>query len=174
MDDKQVKILVTGGAGFVGSWIVKVLVRAHPEWKISVLDVLPEENFIFPAAGVPYAQADIRKPSEVSNAVEWAAPDVIVHTAGWVPQETRRYARRAQDVHNITKINVEGTQNMLDAAKEFGVKAFVHTSSCTVITDDLYTEYPNHDEATPIPQRSLIYGESKVFPSVVGIPCNKQ
>lgn len=163
MSDKQVKVLVTGGAGFVGSWIVKVFARAHPEWTITVLDVVAEKDFIPPVPAVQYTPGDVRQPFEISNAVEWAAPDVIIHLAGWIPQETKRYARRPQDVHNITKINVQGTQNMLDVAKEYGVKAFVYTSSCTVITDDLDRDYPNHDEETAIPPRSLMYGESKVF-----------
>lgn len=164
MSEKQTRILVTGGAGFVGSWIVKLLARAHPEYKIIVTDLKAADDFTPPAEAqrVEYFQADITKPFEATNVVEWASPDVIVHTAGWVPQGARRYARRAIDVHNIHRINVEGTQNMLAAAQECGVAAFVHTSSCTVITDDLDHDYPNHDETIPFPPKSLIYGESKV------------
>jgi len=159
---RPTSILVTGGLGFVGKAIVTALAEAHPQYKIFVLDIQSINDATPPRTGVEYLQGDIRKAHEVANAVEWAEPDVIVHTAGWVPGMNSRYRRRVQDVHNITKLNVGGTLNVLEAAKENGVRALVYTSSYTVVTDDLDHDYPNMKEDMPVPPKSLIYGESKV------------
>lgn len=158
----QTRVLFTGGAGFVGTALVKAFYEKHPEWKLIVTDIKPKEEWISPEKGVEYIQADLRKPFEASNAVEWAAPHVIVHSSGLIPGGKSRYARRPQDEYNVQKTNVLGTENILLAAEEFGVKAFVYTSSFTVITDDLDHDYPNMHEDLPIPPKSLIYGESKV------------
>jgi sterol-4alpha-carboxylate 3-dehydrogenase (decarboxylating) len=59
-------------------------------------------------------------------------------------------------------VNVEGTRNMLAAARESGVEAFVYTSSCCCVTDNMSIQYPNIDESWPLSHQSLVYGESKV------------
>ena len=62
----------------------------------------------------------------------------------------------------VWKLNVEGTRIMLDVSKRLGVKAFVFTSSCCVLIDDMRLPYRNVTEEWPTSQNSLIYGESKV------------
>ena len=71
-----------------------------------------------------------------------------------------RYGRKDRD--KVFRVNVAGTRNMLVAAKDNGVEAFVWTGSCTAVTDDMKYQYPNVDERWPTSNHSLIYGESKV------------
>lgn len=59
-------------------------------------------------------------------------------------------------------VNVNGTRNMLAAAKAAGTRAFVWTGSFTAVTDDMRHQYANIDERWPTSSHSLIYGESKV------------
>jgi sterol-4alpha-carboxylate 3-dehydrogenase (decarboxylating) len=73
-------ILVTGGAGFVGSAIVSAIVEKHPDWRVTIVDIKPEETWQAPisSARIDYLQADIRVPNECYNAVELTEPDCIV------------------------------------------------------------------------------------------------
>lgn len=87
-------------------------------------------------------------------------PTIVIHTAGIVPVLAERFGRRMQSM--VWKLNVEGTRIMLDVSKRLGVKAFVFTSSCCVLIDDMRLPYRNVTEEWPTSQNSLIYGESKV------------
>jgi len=157
----DIGVLITGGAGFVGSAIVDAVMEKYPECKITVLDIQPEEDYEkLKPARVAYLRVDLRVAVEVSRAVALVKPTVVVHTAGLIPAGAERYRRTSRLA--VNRMNVQGTLNILGAAKACGVAAFIYTSSCCVVTDDLVCDYPNYNEETPIPTRSLIYGESKV------------
>ena len=153
------RILVTGGAGFVGSTIVLEILAAYPSWSIDVFDVKSETEYK-PPENVQYIRGDVRKPSDCHLAVEKASPTVVIHAAGVVPGGLARYGREGRDA--VLELNVGGTLNMLEATRESGVKYFIFTGSCTSITDDLDHDYPNFREELPFPDKCLVYGESKV------------
>lgn len=155
------RILVTGGAGFVGSTIVLELLAAHPSWQIIVLDVKNPADYRAPSRNVHYILADVRREDACSAAVREARPTLIIHGAGAVPGGLDRYSRKGRD--RLFELNVGGTVNMLQAAKACDVRYFVFTGSCTSITDDLNHDYPNFREEVPFPEKSLKYGESKVL-----------
>ena len=152
-----VSILLTGGTGFVGGAIIDAAQEKHPEWAITVLDLNKPTQ---PKLDIQYIAGDITVAAEVYRLIEELSPQVIVHTAGIVPVLADRYIRRQRDL--VWNINVNGTQNILDAARRNGVEAVVWTGSCTAVTDDMRYQYPNIDETCPTSDHSLIYGESKV------------
>ncbi|GES61423.1 NAD(P)-binding protein [Aspergillus terreus] len=152
-------VLISGGTGFVGAAIARALAEKHPECALTIIDLNPPgSNHVVPD-GITFIQVDVTNADEVSQAVQQVKPDLVIHTAGIVPALAERFARRQEK--RVWKINVEGTRNMLEAAKQSGVKGFVYTSTCCVVTDNMDSPYININEEWLIPQTSLIYGESK-------------
>ena len=150
-------VLVTGGTGFLGSFIVDAILEQHPEWAITVLDLVSPKQA---RRKVQYEIGDVTVESSVRPIIERVKPRAIVHAAGMVPELAERYGRSLEA--KVYKVNVEGTRTMLAVAKDHGVETFVWTGSCTAVTDDMRREYRNIDEAVPTSNQSLIYGESKV------------
>ena len=153
-------VLITGGVGFLGSAIVDAVQEAHPEWVVTVLDLnLPHS----PKPNVTYRSGDTTDAISVTAIVHDVKPEVIIHSAGLVPELAFRYGREERD--RVFNVNVNGTRNVLAAAKSSGVKALVWTGSCCAVTDDFRRQYVNIDERWPTSSRSLIYGESKASSS---------
>lgn len=151
-------VVVTGGTGFVGTAIVQALFAKHPECRIIILDIrIPP--VLDRLTGIEYYEVDITSASAISNLLQELRPEVVIHTAGVVPPVSQRYSRKEEA--RVFRINTQGTRNVLAASRESGVKAFVLTSSCTVVADALKYELPNVDETLPAFRHSLIYGESK-------------
>ena len=120
------RALVTGGAGFIGSNLVDGLVARDHE--VTVLDDLStgkHEN-LHPAmaAGAELIEADVRDPSAVGDVVDRAEPEVIFHLAAQIDVR-----KSATDPAADARINVEGTINVLAAARAAGVRRFVNTST---------------------------------------------
>jgi nucleoside-diphosphate-sugar epimerase len=111
------KVLITGGAGFLGINLVRYLLERG--YSVASLDV---EEFDYPERDrVEILKGDIRDKSAVDRATEGA--DFVVHTAAALPLYS------AEDIHTT---DVEGTRNVLDAALRHGVGRVVHISSTAV------------------------------------------
>lgn len=151
-------VLVTGASGFLGQAVVTAIQSAHPDWTLTNLDLQPPPS---PQPNITYIQADITNPSKVETVIHKANPDVIINIAGWVPKGSQRYSNSPSIREKAYAINHHGTLNVLSAAQKTDCKVFVHTSSCTVISDDLDHEFPNMTEDLPIGHASLSYGTSK-------------
>lgn len=152
-------ILITGASGFLGQAVVKALKTVHPDWTLSNLDLRPPP---IPQPNVSYIQADITQSSEIDLAIHKANPDAIINVAGWVPAGSLRYSNSKAIRDKAFSINHQGTLNVLTAAQATSnCKVLVHTSSCTVISDDQATDYPNMIEALPLGHATLAYGASK-------------
>jgi nucleoside-diphosphate-sugar epimerase len=111
------KVLITGGAGFLGINLIRYLMARG--YGISSLDV---EEFDYPERDrIETIKGDIRDKALVDRAMEDA--DLVVHTAAALPLYS------PEDIYTT---DVEGTRNVLDAALRHGVKRFVHVSSTAV------------------------------------------
>lgn len=153
------KLLVTGGAGFIGSNFIHYWLRTHPEDSIVNLDKITYagnvENLKDVAENPQYTfiQGDICDPEVVDRSMDGI--DTVVHFAA----ETH-VDRSIMDPAIFAKTNVLGTQVLLESAMKNGIKRFHHIS-----TDEVFGALPldptkKFDESTPYSPHSP-YSASK-------------
>jgi UDP-glucose 4-epimerase len=144
------KILVTGGAGFIGSHVVDLFLEKG--YEVVILDDLStgRESNINPRA--KFYKMDIRSP-RVRDVFEAERPDYISHHAAQM--DVRRSV--AQPLFDAD-VNILGSINLIERAKEFGVKHFVYISTGGAVYGE--PEYVPCDEAHPI-NPICQYGASK-------------
>jgi sterol-4alpha-carboxylate 3-dehydrogenase (decarboxylating) len=157
---EETNILVTGGCGFLGTAIVSALLSTK-RFSITAMDINPPSlgNSAFPTS-VRYVRADVLDPNALHKVFAEAKPAIVVHTVGVYPLGAARYSLKGKDA--VFKINVEGTKNVLDAAKGCNAKGLVYTSSVTVVLDSLTQDFKNVDETWPAGNVDTAYGQSKV------------
>jgi sterol-4alpha-carboxylate 3-dehydrogenase (decarboxylating) len=153
------KILVTGGSGFLGSEIVKQLVETK-QYSVTVMDINPPSMGTETFSSVHYVRANVLKPEELHNVFQEAKPTMVIHTVGIYDVGDARYTSRNEKV--VFEVNVEGTRNVVEAAKKCGAKGLVYTSSFTVLVDEIEADFRNADETWPTGRARLAYGKSKV------------
>lgn len=126
------KILVTGGLGFIGANFIRHLVKARPAWKIVNLDKQTYAGNPENLNGLSVAtiKRDICDAKAVDGAMKGC--DFVVHFAA----ETH-VDRSILDAGAFLKTNILGTQVLLDAALRHKVKRFLHVS-----TDEVYGSIP--------------------------------
>ena len=136
--------LVTGGAGFIGSNIVRELV-ARGEG-VRVLDNFStgrRENLAEVLNDIELIEGDVRDPSACRRAV--AGVEYVLHQ-GAIPS-----VQRSVDDPSISNdANVSGTLNLLIAARDAGVRRVVYASSSSVYGDS--PTLPKHEDMTPRPR----------------------
>lgn len=148
------KILVTGGAGFIGSHLVRQLMELGHE--VTVLDNLSTgAREHLPAGGFAFWQMDDR--DEAARAKIAAGRfDAIVHLAGQTMVDAS-----IRDPHFDASENVLGTVNVLEAARESGVKRVIFASTAAAYGDVAEDVLPVREE---LPLQPLsFYGLTKVM-----------
>ncbi len=124
------RILVTGGAGFIGSQYVRYALRRHPHWEIVVLDKLTyagnADNLRDVGERVTFLCGDICTPRDIRTAL--ADADAVVNFAA----ETH-VDRSLVDARPFFRTNVEGTHVLLTEAVRAGTRRFLQVS-----TDEVY------------------------------------
>mgnify|MGYP002562234721 CR=1 FL=1 len=156
------KILVTGGAGFIGGNFVHYMVENHPEDMIVNLDLLTYAGNLEtckPVEGKPnykFVKGDIADRKFIFDLFEKEKFDIVVNFAA-----ESHVDRSITDPEIFVKTNVMGTTTLLDAAKEFGVKRY-HQVSTDEVYGDLPLDRPDlfFTETTPL-HTSSPYSSSK-------------
>ncbi len=151
------RVLVTGGAGFIGSHFVKQALRGHPDWRIVNLDKLSYAGNLDNLTDLPdptrhqFIKGDIADHDTVAHM--WSEGiDIVVNFAA----ETH-VDRSILWADDFIKTDVLGTFTLLEAARQFGVKKFIQIS-----TDEVYgsIERGNFTEDSPLRPRNP-YSASK-------------
>ena len=138
MSANQLKtVLITGGAGFIGSNFIHMLAEIRPDWNVVNLDALTYagnlENLteVENNPGYTFVHGDIRETADVEKALAAAGDPSqvgVVHMAA----ESHVDRSIAGGLPFVTT-NVVGTQVLLDACRKAGITRFVHVS-----TDEVY------------------------------------
>lgn len=138
------RALVTGGAGFIGSNLVDALLARGDE--VTVVDDLStgrRENLADALArGAELVEADVRDRGSVRSAFERARPETVFHLAAQIDVR-----RSVTDPAFDAEVNVGGTAQLLEAAREAGVKRFVNASTGGAIYGEARTLPAPEDHA---------------------------
>ena len=161
-EGKHMTIIVTGGAGFIGSNFIFYELKEHPEDRIVCLDaltyagnlstlapVMDKENFRF-------VKLDIRDREGVNKLFEEEKPDIIVNFAA-----ESHVDRSIENPTIFLETNIIGTSVLMDACRKYGIKRY-HQVSTDEVYGDLPIDRPDlfFHEDTPI-HTSSPYSTSK-------------
>jgi nucleoside-diphosphate-sugar epimerase len=151
----EMKVLVTGGCGYVGSVLVPKLVRAghtvvnydsflfgnpHESWET----LRPTTMFSF--------EGDLRDRARMEQAFRMHEPEAVIHLAGIVTDDLVD-----MNQEKAFAVNVEGTKALFQLADQFKVKRVLYASSSSVYGS---SAIPSVEEATPMPETA--YAEQKL------------
>ncbi|MEH7308222.1 NAD-dependent epimerase/dehydratase family protein [Neobacillus drentensis] len=118
------KVLVTGGAGFIGSHVVDLLIQSG--YEPIVVDNLVSGNREFVQPNVRFINMDICSP-QIETVFVREKPDVVIHLAAQVD-----VAFSVQNPVDDANQNILGTIRLLDCCHKFNVQKFIFASSCAV------------------------------------------
>jgi dihydroflavonol-4-reductase len=144
------KALVTGATGFVGAAVARALAAAG--WRVRVLVRAGSDRGNLQSLAVDMVDGDLGDPGSLERALEDC--DGLFHVAA-------DYRLGARDPKPLYRTNVEGTRNILSAARKVGVPRIVHTSS--VATIGIPADGSPGEERTPVALGNMIghYKRSK-------------
>ena len=132
------KLVITGGAGFIGSNFIFHILKKHPDWNITCIDaltyagnietlypIMDKDNFTF-------IKADIRDRKTVFDIFKKRKPDIVVNFAA-----ESHVDRSIMNPEIFLETNILGTSVLMDASREYGVERFHQVS-----TDEVYGDLP--------------------------------
>lgn len=152
------KLLVTGGAGFIGTNFIRYWLKEYPNDVVVNLDKLTYAGNLTNLTDIVlayseqymFAHGDILDDAFVSELIETHQPEVIVNFAA-----ESHNSRAILQPRQFFETNVIGTQVLLDAAQQYGVPRFHHISTCEVYgelpldSSDAFVETDPYRPQTP-------------------------
>jgi dTDP-glucose 4,6-dehydratase len=173
------KILVTGGAGFIGSALVRYILKMGPE--VTVIDKLSYAGDLKRLEGLDkkytFYKADICDYRNIESIFKRHKPSIIVNFAA----ETH-VDRSILDSKYFLETNIFGTKILLDIARKFGVKEFIHISTDEVYGDIKKGKFSEDSSLNPSSPYSATkaaadlliksYIRTYSFPAIIIRPCN--
>lgn len=153
------KILITGGSGFIGLELTRNLaVEGHD---ITILDLKPPGILPCNDGRINFAYGDITNISQVLTVVRDCKPDVIIHLAALLSEPSERNPWAS------ISVNATGTYHVLEAARIFGVRKVLFSSSMAVYLDADFPIKVVTEQTRKQP--SIIYGVTKVFSELLAL-----
>ncbi|MCB2312024.1 NAD-dependent epimerase/dehydratase family protein [Clostridium tagluense] len=147
------KVLITGGAGFIGSNVVDLLIKeGHSVVVVDNLSQGKKENV---HRGAVFYKCDILDIDKLSVIFSTEQPKVVIHNAAQIDVQTS-LKEPALD----SEINIKGTINILECCIKFGVKKIIYPSSAAVYGNPKYLPVDENHQVEPI----SFYGISKHTP----------
>jgi len=140
---------ITGATGFIGGHLAKRLLVEEGVPVHALARDMGKAQWLADM-GAEITQGDITQPETWSDALQGC--QVVYHCAAWVGESGAKKEAWA--------VNVDGAQNIVDAAVAAGIKRFIHISTCGVYGSP---QAYNIDENTPMCLSGNVYKDSKIF-----------
>ena len=143
-------ILITGGAGYIGSHITEILLKKRK--KVFLIDNLSTGHRKLINKKAKFFKLDIHRKDKVRKIIKKSKIDSIIHlAANLIIGEGQRKPKK------YFKNNVLGTENLLDACKDTTVKNFIFSSTAAIYKEG---QYKVSEKSTVKPKS--IYGKTKI------------
>ncbi len=132
------KIIVTGGAGFIGGNFIHYMLKKYPDYKIICMDCLTYAGNMETLEGVSdnpnfkFYKVDITHREDVFSVFETERPDIVVNFAA-----ESHVDRSIENPGVFLSTNVMGTQVLMDACRKYGIRRYHQVS-----TDEVYGDLP--------------------------------
>lgn len=143
----MIKILVTGGAGFIGSSLCEALIKNNDYFVVAVDNLstghvkkLPEY-----AANFKFIRADVNNRAEIAEIMMAWKFDFVFHYAAVVGVK-----RTIENPLSVLK-DIDGIRNILELSKNTGVQRVFYSSSSEIYGEPV--EFPQHEDTTPLNSR---------------------
>src|SRR5688572_3025038 len=146
------RVVVTGGAGYIGSHAVRALAEAGHA--VAVLDDLSAGHAEAVPTGVPLVKARIHDHEAVQRLLVAHRADAVMHFAAWL-----KVGESVQKPVEYYQNNVTGTLTVLAAMRDAGVKRFIFSSTCAVYGEPSTVPIVETLDKNPINS----YGETKLI-----------
>jgi UDP-glucose 4-epimerase len=148
---KMSNVFVTGGAGFIGSHVVEILVNRGN--KVTVLDDLSGGFIENVVDGADFVQGSINDIDLINHLFEEKKFDYVYHLAAYAAEGLSHFIKRFNYDNNLI-----GSVNLINASINFGVKCFIFTSSIAIYGTS--PTLPMTEETPPYPEDP--YGIAKL------------
>ena len=136
-------VLVTGGAGYIGSHVVRLLIKKGLD--VIVLDNLSRGHKASLPQNIIFEEVDLLDSDKLSAAIQKHKIESVIHFAA--------FAYVGESVENpemYYRNNVSGSFNLINALKEKGVKIFVFSSTCSLYGNPLHIPISEEETTKPI------------------------
>jgi len=151
---KDVRVLVTGGGGFIGSNLVRRLLKEGAE--VYVFDISKSKNIEDVLEYISFYNVDISDFSSVNKVINEILPEKIYHLGGFADPK-----RSFLDIERIIRINIQGTINLINAMNGKDYDCFIHVG-----TLEEYGNNPVPFTEKQIPDPMSPYSASKTSAAV--------
>lgn len=148
-------VLVTGGGGFIGRFLVAELVKRG--YHVTVIDRLPSP--FKETSRISYYVADIAAPLAVNKIMIKHKPSTVIHLAAMLADACE------QDPLAATRVNIEATHNLVELSIAHGAERFVFMSSASVYHPDTPEPVKEEDAGKPV----SYYGVTKYAGELIGM-----
>ncbi len=136
-------ILVTGGAGYIGSHTVKLLLDRG--FEVVILDNLSRGHIEAVPKGVPFEKVDLLEYDSLFSAIKKYPVDAVIHFAAFT-----YVGESVADPGMYYRNNVVGSFNLINAVKENNIKKFVFSSTCSIYGNPVNIPISESELANPI------------------------
>ena len=152
-------VLITGGAGNIGSFICDQVLEKNPKLCIIVDNLFNSDKRYIPEnKNVIFYNLDISSLEEMSYIFEKYKPNYIFHCASMLIKDSETLPRKAINT------NIIGTFNIVDLSNKYNVKKISYSSSASVYGEPKYLPV---DEKHPYQYKNFIYGWTKITKEMI-------